>query len=152
MDRVLHRRPNDGTDCSYLGINQWGQRSETMDDVETRQANRDSMFLLARVRVDGEDVSHRAKVRNLSAGGMMAECDAAVSRGTLVSVELRNVGWVEGSVAWTQNNRFGIAFVDAIDPAIVRDSSATTTERSDEVRRFSPVIPASTTKGKLRKI
>ena len=41
-------------------------------------------------------------------------------RGSLVMVELRNIGWVEGSVAWKQDNRFGIAFVDEIDPAVVR--------------------------------
>jgi hypothetical protein len=91
-----------------------------MSNVDTRQVNRDSLFLLAQVRVDGQQGASRVKVRNLSAGGMMAEGDAKVVRGTLVAVELRNIGWVEGSVAWRQDNRFGIAFVDEIDPAVVR--------------------------------
>src|SRR6188508_130808 len=91
-----------------------------MSNVDTRQVNRDSLFLLAQVRVDGQDSVSRVKVRNLSAGGMMAEGEAKVVRGSLVAVELRNVGWVEGSVAWKQDNRFGIAFVDEIDPAVVR--------------------------------
>src|SRR5918993_682736 len=91
-----------------------------MSNVDTRQVNRDSLFLLAQVRVDGQDAVYRVKVRNLSAGGMMAEGEAKVMRGSLVMVELRNVGWVEGSVAWKQDNRFGIAFVDEIDPSIVR--------------------------------
>ena len=91
-----------------------------MSNVETRQVNRDSLFLLAQVRVDGQDAVYRVKVRNLSAGGMMAEGEAKVMRGALVAVELRNVGWVEGSVAWKQDNRFGIAFVDEIDPKVVR--------------------------------
>jgi prepilin-type processing-associated H-X9-DG protein len=51
---------------------------------------------------------------------MMAEGEAKVMRGSLVMVELRNVGWVDGSVAWKQDNRFGIAFVDEIDPVVVR--------------------------------
>ena len=55
----------------------------------------------------------------------MAEGDAKVVRGALVAVELRNIGWVEGSVAWKQDNRFGIAFVDEIDPRVVRASAAT---------------------------
>jgi hypothetical protein len=91
-----------------------------MSTVDTRQVNRDSLFLLAQVRVDGQDVDYRVKVRNLSAGGMMAEGMAKVMRGSLVMVELRNIGWVEGSVAWKQGDRFGIAFVDEIDPVVVR--------------------------------
>lgn len=99
-------------------------RSHTMSNVDTRQVNRDSLFLLAQLRVDGQDVVHRVKVRNLSAGGMMAEGEARVTRGCLVMVELRNVGWVEGSVAWKQGNRFGIAFVTEIDPVVVRGPAA----------------------------
>lgn len=91
-----------------------------MSNVDTRQVNRDSLFLLAQVRVDGQDAVSRVKVRNLSAGGMMAEGDSKVIRGSLVAVELRNIGWIEGSVAWKQDNRFGIAFVDEIDPSLVR--------------------------------
>ena len=91
-----------------------------MSNVDTRQVNRDSLFLLAQVRVDGQDVIHRVKVRNLSAGGMMAEGEGRVTRGSRVMVELRNIGWVEGSVAWKQGDRFGIAFVEEIDPVVVR--------------------------------
>jgi hypothetical protein len=88
--------------------------------METRTVDRDSLFLLAQVRVDGDDTVYRVKVRNLSAGGMMAEGDVMVARGSRVHVELRNIGWVEGSVAWKQENRFGIAFVDEIDPKMAR--------------------------------
>ena len=95
-----------------------------MSNVDTRQVNRDSLFLLAQLRVDGQETVSRIKVRNLSAGGMMAEGDSKVIRGSLVSVELRNLGWVEGSVAWKQDNRFGIAFVDEIDPTAVRGPAA----------------------------
>ncbi len=95
-----------------------------MSNVDTRQVNRDSLFLLAQVRVDGQEALYRVKVRNLSAGGMMAEGEAKVMRGSLVMVELRNVGWVEGSVAWKQDTRFGIAFVHEIDPVVVRAPAA----------------------------
>ncbi|MXO65471.1 PilZ domain-containing protein [Altericroceibacterium endophyticum] len=97
-----------------------------MSDVDTRQVRRDSMFLLAQLRVDGRDETHRVKVRNLSKGGMMAEGEVEVVRGAHVSVELRNVGWVEGSVAWTQENRFGIAFADEVDSQLVRQPAGTT--------------------------
>jgi len=112
-----------------------------MSNVDTRQVNRDSLFLLAQLRVDGQDTVHRVKVRNLSAGGMMAEGDVRVTRGALVAVELRNIGWVEGSVAWKQENRFGIAFVDEIDPKLARASApaeASTYESPRFTRNFQP--------------
>ena len=91
-----------------------------MTSVETRQVDRDSLLLLAQLRVDGEESQYRVKVRNLSAGGMMAEGAVPVMRGARVSLELRNIGWIDGSVAWKQDDRFGIAFVEEIDPKVVR--------------------------------
>jgi hypothetical protein len=91
-----------------------------MSNVETRQVDRDSLFLMADVRVDGSESASRVKVRNLSAGGMMAEGDLKVARGSLVTVGLRNIGEVEGSIAWVQDYRFGIAFVEEIDPKLAR--------------------------------
>lgn len=91
-----------------------------MSTIDTRQENRDSLFLLAQLRVDGQDSSVQVKVRNLSPGGMMAEGDVKVTRGASVSIELRNVGWTNGTVAWKQDNRIGIAFIEEIDPRHVR--------------------------------
>ena len=59
----------------------------------------------------------------------MAESELTVVRGTPVTVELRNIGWVEGTVAWVQEHRFGIAFVDEIDPKAPRTRWATVTLR-----------------------
>jgi microcystin degradation protein MlrC len=98
-----------------------------MSNIDTRQVNRDSLFLLAQLRVEDDEVAYRVKVRNLSAGGMMAEGEVAVMRGTRVQVELRNIGWIAGSVAWRQDNRFGIAFLDEIDPKLAREPVTGTT-------------------------
>ena len=91
-----------------------------MSGVDTRNIQRDSLFLMADLRVEGGDAPHRVKVRNLSAGGMMAEGGPTVLRGARVSIELRNVGTVEGTVMWIQDNRFGIAFAREIDPMAAR--------------------------------
>ena len=91
-----------------------------MSNVETRQVDRDSLLLLAQLRVDGGESEFRVKVRNLSAGGMMAEGTVPVTRGSLISIALRNIGWVDGTVAWKQDDRFGIAFVEEIDPKLAR--------------------------------
>lgn len=121
-----------------------------MSQVDTRQVNRDSLFLLAQLRVVGRDDAHRVKVRNLSAGGMMAEGDVSVSRGSLVTVELRNLGWVEGSVAWKQENRFGIAFAEEIDPRQVRAPAAA--EADFEAPRYTRPAGQSSNRNRLRKI
>lgn len=120
-----------------------------MSNVDTRQVGRDSLFLLAQVRVDGQDAPGRVKVRNLSAGGMMAEGSMKVIRGARIEVELRNLGWVAGTVAWCQGDRFGIAFVDDIDPKIARAPVAGSTVRYDSEGR--PMATSDSDRG-LRKL
>ncbi len=116
--------------------------------MDHRQLGRDSLFLLAEVRLVGAEVEHRVKVRNLSAGGMMAEGDMKVMRGTRVEVNLRNIGWVEGVVAWIQDNRFGIAFINDVDPKLAR---APVGEGSSTPRFVKPVM-SGIAAGPLRKI
>lgn len=126
-----------------------------MPAVDTRNISRDSLFLMAEVRLDGNGAFERVKVRNLSAGGMMAEGPLRVMRGTRLSVKLRNVDWVDGTVAWVQENRFGIAFDYEIDPALPRTpvsgSEDSSTPRYVRPSSIQPtyVGPA---KDKLRKI
>lgn len=88
--------------------------------ADNRQIPRDSLFLMADMRIEGLDVLYRIKVRNLSAGGMMGEGAVNVVRGTPIEVSIRNIGWVRGAVAWVQENRFGIAFGEEIDPRLAR--------------------------------
>ena len=95
-----------------------------MNDKDSRQIVRDSLFILAELRLDENGETHRIKVRNLSSGGLMAESAAKATRGAQVWVNLRNAGWVDGTVAWVQDNRFGVAFREDIDPKVVRANSA----------------------------
>jgi len=126
-----------------------------MSQVETRQLNRDSLFLMAKIKVEGDTsgLEHRVKVRNLSSGGMMAEGDIKVARGAIVSVELRNIGWVEGSVAWRQDSRFGIAFLEEIDPRNARAQMQADPTDIDTPRFVRPPLKQHETEpSKLRKI
>lgn len=91
-----------------------------MNDSDSRNLSRDSLFILAEVRVGGREAEHRVKVRNLSAGGMMGEGPVKVARGDPIEINLKNVGWVSGSIAWVQDNRFGVAFAEEIDPRVIR--------------------------------
>ena len=103
-----------------------------MDEAEHRQIARDSLFVMAELRLDESHDAHRIKMRNLSAGGMMGEGSLRLARGTIVWVDIRNVGWVEGSIAWVQANRFGVAFREEIDPRLARLPPATV-ESTDPV-------------------
>lgn len=121
-----------------------------MNEGENRQVSRDSLFLMADMRVNGLDGEYRIKVRNLSAGGMMGEGVVRVVRGAMVQVNIRNVGWVEGSVAWVQETRFGVAFAADIDPKLARTALAPIDDQAPGYTRNYQAQPSSDKK--LRKI
>lgn len=115
-----------------------------MSAVDTRNISRDSLFLMATIRADGSDSDHKVKVRNLSAGGMMMECQLQLPRGARIAVELRNIGWVHGTVAWVQDNRSGVAFDSEIDPKLARASvNATGDLSTPRFVRPSSILPAT---------
>ena len=127
-----------------------------MADNDHRQLSRDSLFLMAELRLPGDtarlgqEALGRVKVRNLSAGGMMAEGTIKAVRGTLVEVNIRNLGWVEGAIAWVQGDRCGIAFSEDIDPMIAR---APLVSGGESTPRFvRPVGAFVEPEGTLRKI
>ena len=88
-------------------------------------------------------------MRNLSSGGMMAEASLKAARGMIVWTNIRNIGWVEGSVAWIQDTRFGIAFREEIDPKIAR-SPITLGERTP--RFVKTPVPLGDLEAPVRKI
>jgi hypothetical protein len=87
----------------------------------SRGADRDSLFMQANLLLPGQSAPLVVRVRNLSAGGMLAEAPVrGVAQGAAVEVELRNVGFVPGRIVWVGEGKFGIAFDRAIDPQAVR--------------------------------
>lgn len=93
------------------------------DDLErgpARTSPRDSLFLLTHlIRDDGVPLC-QARVRNLSATGLMAECERRIAARTRVTLDLRGVGRISGQIAWSHGERIGIAFDSPIDPQQVR--------------------------------
>lgn len=86
----------------------------------SRSADRDSLLMQAKVAMAGKPEPLLVRVRNLSAGGMLAESPVPVVQGVVVEIELRNVGPVPGRIVWTGDRKFGIAFDRAINPQAVR--------------------------------
>jgi len=124
-----------------------------MSGVETRNISRDSLFLLASVRVEQDEELHRVRVRNLSDGGMMGEGSVKVQRGNRVVVELRNVGKVEGSIAWVQDHRFGIAFDAEIDSQLARvPANQNEAEASSTTLSYAHRAPPPPAPSRIRKV
>lgn len=86
----------------------------------SRGDDRDSLFLQADLMIPGRSSTVMVRVRNLSAGGMLAESPVPVTEGALLEVELSNVGRVPGRVVWAGEGKFGIAFDRQINPQAVR--------------------------------
>lgn len=91
-----------------------------VDGASQRHEVRDSLFLTANLRMEGMREMLQVRVRNLSAGGLMAEVPDHIAQGTPVELELRGVGRVCGRVAWYAAGRIGIAFDRMIDPHLAR--------------------------------
>lgn len=93
------------------------------DPAHDRSSERLNFFLGTSLKIGLQDMLE-ARVRNLSAGGMMIEFreepDQDAAPGDRVVAELRNIGRVKGVVAWVEGKRLGIRFDKAIDPAKAR--------------------------------
>lgn len=85
-----------------------------------RDANRDSLFLTANLRFQDGGEEGQVRVRNLSEGGLMAEAAIQATRGTRLEIELKNIGWISGKIAWVAEKKLGIAFDHPIDPKVAR--------------------------------
>lgn len=96
--------------------------SETDAGAHVRDNARDSMFLQATLRPlsGGNPPVFSVRVRNLSAGGLMADADADVAIDDRITIELRNIGQVEGRIAWVRGQRFGVTFDAPVDPKLAR--------------------------------
>lgn len=94
--------------------------SEPIAAWANQRAVRDSLFLQTNVYRENGMAMGEARVRNLSANGLMAECKIMLRVGDRVMMDLRGVGEVIGQVVWTKGNRIGLAFDRDIDPRLAR--------------------------------
>ncbi len=112
----------------------WQNISADADEVALRGTRRDSMFLKASVQCARTDHQFDIVVRNVSAGGLLADTPQTLLIGDQVLVTLRKVGDVPGKIVWAQQGRFGIAFDVTIDPQAVRQPVAPARKPAAEAR------------------
>ena len=106
---------------------------------------RQRTLLKGSLRGEGRPGEIEIRIRNLSAGGLMAGCAEAPARGERVLVSLRGIGDVAGEVAWSTADGIGIAFDAPIDPR-----RAFEPVRSQEPSRFVPEIDRCSRRPGLR--
>jgi hypothetical protein len=100
----------------------------TQDDqedlLETRDKSRESIFLGAVVSLGNQRQSLNVRVRNISSGGMMIDLVGPQPKGLAVVAEMKGIGEVRGRIAWSTENRAGIAFDRVVDPKLARHTPA----------------------------
>jgi hypothetical protein len=111
--------------------------------ADQRNAPRNNLLLSSVCRWPMRQLDERVKIRNVSATGLMAEGTLGATVGEKVVLDLRNVGAIEGIVAWVQSNRFGVAFASPIDPLLLR-TPAEITPPQTETRDYYQRGPVST--------
>lgn len=94
--------------------------AEPEGDASKRAAKRDSLFLLADLFTDTGRSRGKARVRNLSETGMMADCEGSFCDGDRIVIHLRGIGEVSGHVSWVRGGRIGMTFDSRIDPQAAR--------------------------------
>lgn len=95
------------------------------DRGPARTASRDSLFLLTSFSTEDGAPLGKARVRNLSATGLMAHCERAIPVGVRVVFDLRGIGEIKGVVAWSRDDRIGLSFDQDIDPHLARKPVST---------------------------
>ncbi len=96
------------------------KEADGADRGPARTASRDSLFLLTNFTTPDGAPLGKARVRNLSATGLMADCERAIPAGVKVVFELRGIGKIEGEIAWSREGRIGLSFDKPIDPQAAR--------------------------------
>jgi hypothetical protein len=96
------------------------EERDISDRGPARAAPRDSLFLLTTLCTPEGAELGKARIRNLSATGLMADCERAIAVGASVICDLRGVGKVSGIIAWSRDDKIGMAFDEAIDPQLAR--------------------------------
>ena len=111
-----------------------------VDSAAKRKKSRDSLFLVAGLRIENRPGSIEVRVRNLSSGGLMAEYAHPLEIGTAVEVDVRGVGRVVGEVAWTTAGRIGISFDKPIDPLQARKPVSTPQNGPRKNKPIKPIL------------
>lgn len=100
-----------------------------------RDGGRDSLLLVAALKLAAMALPVTVRIRNLSSGGLMAEYVGRADIGDVAEIDVRGIGPVRGRVAWIAEGRMGIAFDTEIDPKRARKPVAVPPRKAAAVKR-----------------
>ncbi|KQN26416.1 hypothetical protein ASE86_09915 [Sphingomonas sp. Leaf33] len=100
-----------------------------------RDGGRDSLLLVATLKVAAMALPVTVRIRNLSSGGLMAEYAGRADIGDVAEIDVRGIGPVRGRVAWIAEGRMGIAFDHEIDPKRARKPVAVPPPKVAAIKR-----------------
>jgi hypothetical protein len=65
--------------------------------------------------VTEDGVQHLARIKNISAGGLMVEGTAGIEAGTNIYIEMGDNRRIPGTIVWTRGNAMGVKFDQKVD-------------------------------------
>jgi diguanylate cyclase (GGDEF)-like protein/PAS domain S-box-containing protein len=89
------------------------QSRPTAEVVGFSRPPRHRLIRVGKLRWD--DVSVQARVRNISPGGAMVECDSVLEPGTKVQLDLDEAGILDAEIRWCQRGQAGLAFAELFE-------------------------------------
>ena len=102
------------------------------EGYKSEREPRQRLMRRAVAMIDGKPLEVR--LRNISAMGALVECEAPVSPGTRIAMDIVGAGPVEGVVRWSQAGKFGIQFNDAFEMTRL----ATKKQKVNDVQMLTP--------------
>jgi len=139
---IIAQSPRDFSSTFWL-CSLFCKRSGIVPTDELRDAARHSLFLTAQCDLPQSRQQGRVRLRNVSAQGLMAEGLIRPDVGEPVVLMLRNIGRVEGMVAWARGDRFGVVLATDIEAQAVLAREAPPAI-ADEDRDYYQRGPVST--------
>jgi hypothetical protein len=87
-----------------------------------RSRKRDSLLLKGTIKAAGDYArdTQPIRIRNLSSTGLMAVGRLAYDEGSIVEIELRGLGLIQGEIVWVRGDRMGVTFHETVDPLLAR--------------------------------
>lgn len=88
--------------------------------VDQRRAQRDEIFIATRIRPCSPPFGDPAPayLLNVSRFGFMARTELSPIDGSLISIELPELGQLVGRKIWSMEQNIGAEFLEALDPTV----------------------------------
>lgn len=113
---------------------------EDMPPWQDRADRLKTIFMVGRIITHSGD--HLCRVRNISSGGMLVECETTLAMDETVKIELRNLNVITAQVRWIRGDRIGIQFDAPIEVAdfLHKPTGSTLLPRAPRLGASCPVI------------